>query len=198
MSIIPTKSILDYAMYYFNMGINVYPHCQGNTRWDKLKDLEQREGDMEIYEWEAFDGIDAIAGKTGVRMLKFMKIRDMSILNVANIIKDALDILHLPKDYPWVIIEPDAIAIIIKNSEDDLLTRNRSYAGRESLSIGQTILLWEGLFPLPCTNPRIHFLTTFPNGEPAFVKSDYIFKCLDIFREGSIADAKDLMKVLGI
>jgi hypothetical protein len=39
MSIIPAKSMLDYAKYYFSMGIYVYPHCQGNRIKGRFSDF---------------------------------------------------------------------------------------------------------------------------------------------------------------
>lgn len=79
----------------------------------------------------------------------------MGIMKVFTIIKEAFDILHLPDDYPWVVMTSNSIAIIVESADDIQGMGNRSYVGRKDFKIGFTILLWQALLSLPSTNVSI-------------------------------------------
>ena len=193
------KSLNDYAEYYFNKCLFVCPYYGGKIDWKDWKNRVQNEEDVRSYTWKTFEGISLVAGKKGIRVLKFMDIEEMGIVKVFTIVKEALDILHLPEDYPWVVLTSSSISIIVESPDDIQGMRNKSYPGRKDFKIGHTILLWQELFTLPTTNPRIHFLSSFPDERPMHVTNTKIFKCLDHFREkDNLEDSKTMMTVLGI
>lgn len=192
-------SLQDYAEYYFSKCMNVCPYYGGKLDWNEWKYKDQKKEDIESYTWNTFEGVSLVVGKKGIRALKFMNIEDMDIMKVCVIIKEALDILYLPEDYPWVVLTSSSISIIVESPDDIQGMRNKSYPGRKDFKIGHTILLWQELLTLPTTNPRIHFLSSFPDERPMHVTNTKIFKCLDHFREkDDIEDSKTMMMALGI
>ncbi len=112
------KSLQDYAEFYFSKSLFVCPYSEESIDWNEWKYKELTKEDIKSYCWNTFDGISLVAGKKGIRVLKFMNIEEMGIMKVFTIIKEAFDILHLPDDYPWVVMTSNSIAIIVESADD--------------------------------------------------------------------------------
>lgn len=193
------KSLQDYAEYYFSKSMYVYPYSGNKIDWNEWKHQVQNAEDLKSYTWDTFEGISLVAGKKGIRVLKFMNIEEMGIMKVFIIVKEALDMLHLPEDYPWIVLTSNSISIIVESADDIQGMGNRSYTGRKDMKIGYTILIWQEYLTLPSTNPRIHFLSIFPNERPMHVTNANIIKCLDHFMEKNyFEDLERMMTVLGL
>lgn len=98
--------------HFYNLGLNIT--CISNRltennfydsnilkapyhKWKHLKSERQKEGELNLFEWNEATGIGTVAGFNNLRIL------DIDGCSNDNFINDILIILGLPKHYEWVV-----------------------------------------------------------------------------------------------
>ena len=165
--------------------------------WQKFWDKKGDKDYINIskgWTWNEDVGLKCLAGKKGIRVIKFMNIENMNFETILSILNKALFILRLPQSYPWIILTSESISIVVESGDDIPDVRNISFLGRKDLAIGETILLWNADFILPSLDSKVRFLSIHPNEKPSLVSNSNLFKCLNIFRDFN--DLEDPKKIL--
>ena len=150
------NSIQEWADCYKGLKIWVYPYKDYSDQfhWLDWRNLKDSEYESETFDWSSANGINVIAGKKGIMVLRFRK--DNSPQYTTNSILKILSILELQQDYEWVIEGNTFFAIIIDVCNMPM--------GKIQKDFKDFQIIYEDSFILP---PGIeHYESYFRNGLP--------------------------------
>lgn len=163
------QTIKDWAEYYREKRLWIYP-CNFEEKqwlyWKNLKSEHQYNDMYNAWEWNNSIGIKLVVGKKGVR-----------VVEVANkkLLKKALKMLELPKDYSWIVYSLSKYGIVIDTPGVSL--RTKGIRNRDSK---QASFLWDGYYLLPSRDVPIYFYENrFPIGHPKQLEDDRLLNCVE-------------------
>lgn len=162
------NTIQDWLEYYKSLRLWVYP-CNMEEKpilfWKGLKSNDEYEKLFKEWPW-SMDGIKLVVGKKGVR-----------VLEVSNklLLKKALRLLDLPKDYQWIIYRREGYGIVVDTPSVSNVTKgmiNRNYK--------RVKMFWDGYYELPSIGSAIYFYKNLvPTGHPKQIEDNVFINCLN-------------------
>lgn len=167
------KSLREWAEYYQNMRVWVYPYNYFEDGWKYWRNRNDKDyaNISKTFKWEdEVAGIKMIVGKKGIRLLTLDK--SERLLNTA------LELLGLPSEYPWIVETNNSYSVIIDSTEFQL-------GNVHVLFYSWGVLLIEGSYVLPSPGNDIYF---YQNRKPLKhptpqVKSELILRCAEKLSE---------------
>lgn len=175
------NNLREYAKFYWEHGICISSKSLEGKDIDWYNAGQKYE---EIFQFKAIAAgqIYGIAGCHGIRVVKVMGIKNMTVDSLNFVVRAMLFALRLPSNYPWIVTTSESVAVIVKCTGNQSDVGNRSYMGRKDIGSTHTILLWEASFLLPSFDAKVRFLTTLPQIDILEVRLEDIESCLSLFR----------------
>lgn len=158
------RTIEEWTAYYHQLKLWIYP-CSLKEKpllfWKKVKTDEDYTAISKEWDWCDCRGIQLVVGKKGVRVLE---------VTTERLLKKALHLLGLPKDYSWIIYSKSRYGIVMDTPGISPLSKGMSNKSFKKIS-----LLWEGYYVLPSINiPRYFYMNRTPIEHPQQVRDDVL------------------------
>lgn len=170
------RTLRDWAEYYYEMGILVYPFPSQHYPWDSVEEWATFNQTLQIvrnYKWELFESLMGVSGKNGIRVLR-LNINKEDAEYRSYCIDRIFSLLKLER-YPWVIDTKDALEIIINC---------QSFFPPETFfGFRDMVLIYKGNFPLPCTGEEASFyFNGIPTIKPAVITQKALADCIEVLK----------------
>lgn len=168
------KTLEAYARWYKQLCLYVIPYGEDGS-WNTWKYVKQSDYDIKFsdYNWNTSKGICALIGKKGIRALHKRNIKNKAEQD--EWIKDTLDFLGLPENYPWVILYPGTVTILIETQDINGMC-NTFYSDG-------TYLLWQTTFPLPAYPAVTFYKDNIPLSRPAHIDITVLEKLISLLKD---------------
>lgn len=167
------KTLQDWAEFYYRNGIYVYPPSGyfDLSKWSTFKETLK---DAMSYDWHKYSSIYGMAGKRGIRLLRF-NFKEKDELYKKCYIKKVLALLNLDR-YPWVIDTGDGIEILINCPS---FVDCGMWDKFEDFTV-----IYKSFFALPAltTKPSFYF-HGIPTIKPAYIKEKSLINCINVLND---------------
>ena len=162
------KSLLKWADYYCQQKVWIYPYNLKESPivfWKNIKNNEDYQSLYKSWNWNTFTGIKLVIGKKGSRVIE---------VKTKVLLKKALNLLGLPKDYDWIIYGPTKYGIVVDTPGVSIESK-----GMSNRSLKKVLILWDGYYMLPTPGVSVYFYQNrIPQCHPMQVKDEVFFKCI--------------------
>lgn len=169
------QTIQDWIDWYYSMGVFT---CPNNYSFN-LKDwssLEKAEKTFHSLDWSKADGLKAVAGVKGIRVLILNGLRDKDAVHRQLLLANVLALLKLSDDYPWIIEREETLYIVVDiwkvNTKKDIVFKSGLFQ-------------IERPFIVPAINSEAYFYQNRkPSKHPQWIAYEDLLKCIEWLKEG--------------